>query len=181
MYNRITNKLGEISSKKFWAIVGSVIFIFVLIETLLVASLIESLYLKEVHDKMYDYIYIDYDLKENTTYLVPLTIQDNCWVKREINWSTRVDILSIEFDWTTLLINISLNIVVVEGSIIIRNLTFVHRPSQSNRVYIDYTLSKINTTIDRWDMQTSTLFSISMKTSNIAKSLGISIPFWLPR
>lgn len=180
MYNKLINKLVELSPKKFWAAFISILLTFILIETLLVASLIESLYIQAVSNKMYKYSYVDYELEKNTTYRFPLLIQDGYLVKREIHTVTQVYITSIDKDWTIFVINISINIAIEEGSIVVKSLLLTHQPSIDGRVYISQSISTINTTIDSWDWHTTTFFSVYFRTSDIAESLeGVYVPFWL--
>lgn len=181
IFDKITDKLAELSTRKFLAVIGSSMIVLLLIEAFLISIVIESIYVNEVYNNMYDYVYVDCNLEEDTTFFRPLIIQDGMLVKGKINRTTRVDMLSIKSDWMIMKINITINIAIVEGSIIITNIAFVHQPDPNklNRVYVDCTISTINTTIDRWNLQTTTFFFVSIKTSDIANGLGIYVPFWL--
>lgn len=167
------------STKKLLTIIGSILFTFVLIEALLIASLCESIYLEDVYDKIYPYIDVDYEFGENTTlqWVVVVEIENNITIivpRPEINQT--IELLEVRLDYTVFLINTSLNRVIIQGTLLIANISFLHT-LQGERVYLAYDYWQTNTTVSA--DRTYTTFIVHFKTSDIAESLGVVTPFWV--
>jgi len=169
----------KITPRMYVIFMVSVILMGVVTESLLVARLLELRYLDEVYDKLYPRTCIEWTVEEGTRYQVKVEMINNTIIIPPLT-ITVIDggFTDLRLSQTMFQVNISLNALIVQGAVVIRNISFQSDPTESP-VYLDYTLSTLNTTIDTQTFQTYICFLALFKTSDIARSLGITVPFWL--